>query len=153
MNASAIMQAHRIFKSMCTAFDKRELKYQTETESFTVKLQFSGEDISFDISLSVIPETQLLTVNSKLPFTVSAEKIEEISLATSMANCEIAFGNFDFNYRQREVSFRSCMSIEECIIGDGCFNYLLDSACFAVERYNDKFVGLNLGFISLEEFV
>ena len=45
------------------------------------------------------------------------------------------------------------VSFKESVIGEGLFLYLIDCACAMVDKYNDLFLALEKGIMSIEDFL
>lgn len=152
MSVENIKRAYQTFEKIKQSLEKRKLKYREHTEKFGVVLTFEGDDMTFDLSITVLPENKLVCLHSQLPIVIDNQKTVEIALATNMANCNLAFGSFDFDSDAGILQFRCSATYEECLLGDGFIYHLVDNACFAVDKFNDKFLNLNLGYMTLDDF-
>lgn len=38
-------------------------------------------------------------------------------------------------------------------LGDGLFQYMIGCACVTVDKYNDKFLAISKGYLSINDFI
>ena len=62
-------------------------------------------------------------------------------------------GNFDYDISDGSIVFRLTAFYRGSKIGKGLFHYLIDCTCATVDDYNDKFLALNNGTLTLEAFI
>lgn len=106
-----------------------------------------------DFVLAVDAQRQLLRVFSKLPFIVPEDKRMELAIAVCVASNRLADGSFDYDIARGTVVFRLTASFRESKIGDGLFEYLIGCSSVTVDAFNDKFLLLCKGLISLSDFI
>ena len=51
------------------------------------------------------------------------------------------------------IVFRMTASFREGTIGEGLFQYLISCACAMVDKFNDQFLALNKGLMSITDFI
>ena len=145
--------AKSVYSDLCAALERREWRYQKHEDDLVVTFGVQGEDIPMDFLFVVDAERQLLRVFSKLPFTTPEDKRMEMAIATCVASNGVADGSFDYNIADGTVVFRMTASFRESKIGDGLFEYLIGCSCITVDRYNDKFLALCKGHITVNDFI
>ena len=145
--------AKKVYDDLCASLDKREWHYQKHDEDLVVTCGVAGEDIPMQFVLNVDAERQLLSVLSRLPFTVPEDKRMELAIATCAASYGLADGSFDYDIAKGTIDFRLTASFRESKIGDGLFEYLIGCSSFTVDRYNDKFFALCKGLITINDFI
>ncbi len=148
-----LARAKKVYEDLCAAFDKRSWHYQSYDDDLVVTCGFSGDDIPMSLLLIIDPERQLLRVLSKLPFIVPEDKRMDLAVAACVATCGLADGSFDFNITEGTIEFRLTASFKESLIGDGLFEYLIDCSVSTIDMYNDKFLALCKGLMSLDAFI
>ena len=153
MKVKNIKHAHEVFTTLTKALNEKQLKYTAETENFAVNLRFCGNDLEFDLSISVLCDPCVICIKSEIPFVIEKQKATVFSVATCLANNALVLGNFDYDKNTGSLTYKCVTTYENCILGYGTFYYLIENACYAIERFNDKFFALNLGHLTLENFM
>lgn len=148
-----MVRAKMVYKDLCAALDRREWHYQKHEDDLVVTFGVSGDDIPMDFVLAVDAKRQLLRMFSKLPFAVPEDKRMDLAIATCVASFGLADGSFDYDISTGKIVFRLTASFRESKIGDGLFGYLVGCASTTVDVYNDKFLALCKGLISINDFI
>ena len=151
--ANEMALAKTVYADLCAALERREWHYQKHEEDLAVAFGVTGEDIPMEFVLVVDAGRQLLRVFSKLPFTVPEDKRMELAIATCVASNGIVDGSFDYDIAEGTIVFRLTASFRESKIGDGLFDYLIGCSSVAVDAFNDKFLLLCKGLISIDDFI
>ncbi len=152
-DANALARAKKVYADLCAALDNRNWKYTKRDNDLTVTFGVSGDDIPMDFVLSVDAERQLLRVFSRFPFNVEEYHRMDLAIATCSANYKLADGSFDYDLATGRIGFRLTASFRESTIGEALFNYLIDCSCHTVDKYNDKFLRVGNGSVSLGDFL
>ncbi len=145
--------AKQVYKTLCEAIENRNWKYEKDEEKLLVHFGVNGEDLPMQLILLVDAERQLIRVLSPMPFKMSEEKRMEGSIAACAASYGMVDGNFDFDLKSGDIIFRMTASFLDSEIGEGLFQYMISCSCAMVEKYNDKFLALDKGMISIDDFV
>ncbi len=145
--------AKRVFEDLCLALERKGWSYKTHEEMLVVTCSVSGADIPMGLILIVDAERQLLKVLSRLPFTVPEDKRMELAVAACVATFGLADGNFDYDVAKGTIDFRLTAVFGESKIGEGLFTYLVEFSSSVVDRYNDRFLALCKGLISIDAFI
>lgn len=149
----AMASAKTVYKTLCDAIDRRKWSYTKEEDDLTVHFGVSGDDIPMQFILIVDAERQLIRLMSPLPFKMSKEKRIEGAIATCAASYGMTDGNFDYDILDGRILFRMTSSFRESLIGEGLFQNMISYACAAVDEYNDKFLAIDKGFLSIQDFI
>ena len=142
-----------VYADLCTALDHRNWNYTKHEDDLVVTFAVSGEDIPMEFVLIVDAERQLLRVLSKLPFVVPEDKRMDLALATCYATNRFVDGSFDYDITTGTIFFRMTASFRESRIGEGLFAYLIDCSCYTIDKYNDKFLAISKGVLSIDDFL
>ena len=142
-----------VYEDLCAALDRRKWPYQKHEEDLVVTFGVASDDLPMNFVLAVDAERQLLRLFSKLPFTVPEDKRMDLAIATCVASNKLADGSFDYDIATGRIVFRLTASFRESKIGDGLFEYLVGCSSVTVDAYNDKFLALSKGFISINDFI
>lgn len=152
-DAKKIENAMKVYESLCEAIDKRGWKYEKDEEQLLVHFGVSGDDIPMQFVLIVDIERQLIRLMSPLPFTMCESKRMEGAIATCTASFGMVDGSFDYDITEGTIIFRLTASFRESLIGDGLFQHMISCSCFMVDKYNDLFLALDKGIISIADFI
>ena len=148
-----VKRAKEIYASLCGVLDKMEWRYNKDEDKRAVDFRVSGEDIPMQFIVFIDEDRQLIRLMSPIPFHISKEKRLEGALAALAASNKMADGSFDYDLSDGRIVFRMTASYRGSTIGDGLFSYMILCACAAVDRYNDRFLALDKGLITLQKFL
>ncbi len=153
MSDDKMIQAQKVYNNLCKAIDNRGWKYKKDEPELVVYFGVNGDDIPMDFILVVDAKRQLIRVMSPLPFNMAENKRVEGALATCVASYSMVDGSFDYDLTDGKIVFRMTASFLDSEIGEDLFQYLISCSCAMVDRYNDKFLAINNGTISVEQFI
>lgn len=145
--------AKAVYEDMCAEFDNRKWSYQRHDEDLVITKAVSGDDIPMEIILAVDPKRQLIRVLSRLPFVAPEDKRMDMAIAACAATYALADGSFDFDLATGKIHFRLTASFRDSKIGKTLFDYLLRCSAYTIDKYNDKFLAICKGVLSIEDFL
>lgn len=145
--------AKTVFTTLCDAMENRGWKYEKDEQDLTVHFIVSGEDIPMQFILVIDAERQLIRLMSPLPFKMSEDKRIEGAIATCAASFGLADGSFDYDLSEGRIIFRMTASFRESLIGEELFHYMIECSCVTVDEYNDKFLAVDKGLLSISDFI
>lgn len=148
-----IALAQNVYDTLCAAIDRREWKYHKDEAKLVVYFGVSGEDIPMNFIIVVDAERQLVRVLSPLPFKMSEDKRLDGAIAACAASYGMADGSFDYDIADGQITFRATASFRESVIGDGLFQYMISLSCAMVDKYNDQFLAISKGMLSISDFI
>ena len=146
-------RAQQVYQTICTALDRREWKYGKDEPKFLVHFGVNGDDIPMNFILFVDADRQLVRLLSPLPFKMSEGKRMEGAIAACAASYGMADGSFDYDLSDGEVVFRMTATYRESQLGEGLIHYLISCACAMVDQYNEQFLALDKGVLSIADFL
>lgn len=146
-------RAQKVYETLCATLDKHEWHYQKNEERLSIECGAQGEDLPMEITIRVDAERQLIMLLSHLPFVISEDKRLDVAIATSIANNGLVDGSFDFDITDGHMFFRMTSSFIESDIGSDLFTYMLMVSCRTIDDYNDRFLMLGKGMMSIEDFM
>lgn len=152
MDEQMMKQAQNVYETVCRALDARGWKFERHDEDLTVTLGLRGEDLPVDMVIVVNPKAQVVSVISPLPFRIGEDKRTEGAVTVAIANYGFVNGTFDYDIRDGEIRFRIVSSYRESILGEALIDYMVMIAAGTVDEYNDKFLMVSKGMISVEQF-
>ena len=145
--------AKEIYNSLCDAIDKIGWKYDKEEEKLLVHFAVSGEDIPMKFIMFVDDDRQLLRLVSYIPFKMSEAKRYEGAVAACVSSYGLIDGSFDYDITDGEIAFRMVQPFMDGSISESTFMHMISLSCRVVDDYNDRFMDLDKGFMSIEEFI
>ena len=151
--ANELILAKAVYADLCAMLDKKGWHYKRYDEELVVTFGVAGEDIPMDFVLAVDAERQLLRMLSKLPFTIPEDKRMDLAIAACVASDGLIDGSFDYDIAKGTIVFRITASFRESKIGAGLFEYLIQCSSITVDAFNDKFLLLSKGVMSINDFI
>lgn len=145
--------AGQVYATLCQALDERDWRYDRVEKDLVVRFGVNGEDIPIQFVILVDAERQMVRCMSMLPFKMSESKRIEGAIAACAASYGMADGSFDYDVTDGTLFFRMTASFRESRVGTALFSYLIDCSCAMVDRYNDKFLALDKGMLSINDFI
>ena len=145
--------AQEIYNSLCDAIDKIGLKYEMGEEELFVRFTVSGEDIPMKFVMLVDADLKLLVLMSYMPFKMSEAKRYEGAVAACVSSYGLIDGSFDYDITDGEISFRMVQPFMDGSISESTFMHMISFSCRVVDDYNDRFMALDKGLMSIEEFI
>ena len=145
--------AQQVYQTLCDALENRGWKFGKEEEKLLVHFGVNGDDLPMQIILFVDAERQLIRLSSFLPFKMSEAKRMEGAIATCAASYGMVDGNFDYDLTDGSISFRMTASFKGSRIGEGLILYMIDCTCAMVDKYNERFLALDKGVLSITDFI
>ncbi len=148
-----LTQAKATFKMLCQALDNNEWHYEKNEEELEIECGAQGEDLPMNLTVKVDAERMIVLLLSHLPFVIQEDKRLDIAIAVSAINNLLVDGCFDYNVASGHMFFRMTNSFLESTISEDVFSYLLYCSCKTIDEYNDKFLMLAKGMLSIEQFL
>ena len=153
VDESEVVLAKKVYDTICAAIERREWEYQKDDERLVINFGVNGDDIPMQFIMVVDVERQLVRMMSPMPFKMAEDKRMEGAIVTCVANFGMVDGSFDYDVADGTIVFRMTASFRESVIGDGLFQYMISCSCAMVDAYNDKFLAINKGILSVEDFI
>lgn len=147
-----LKQASTAFTTLCGTLDSLNWKYEKDEAQLSIESGAQGEDLPIDINIKVDVDRMLILLLSLLPFVTPDDKRLDMAVAVSAANNLLVDGSFDYDIKQGRMFFRMTSSFRESLVGKDLFTYMLLCSCKTIDDFNDKFMMLAKGLITLEQF-
>lgn len=145
--------AKATYETLCQTLNDHEWHYEKDDENFIIECTARGDDLPIELMIQVDVQRMLILLMSRLPFTTAEDKRLEMAIAVSTVNQNMVDGSFDYDVTSGEMFFRMTNSFLDSSIGKDLFTYMLMCSCQTVDEYNDKFLMLAKGMISIEQFL
>ena len=146
------MMGQTVYDTICKMFDDMNYHYEKKEAELVINCKVQGDDIPMDIIFVVLADRQIVQLISPMPFRVAEDKRVDVALAATMVNDRLVDGSFDFNLNNGRIAFRLTASYIESILGKELFEYMLMVSATTIDAYNDKFLMIAKGMLSLEQF-
>lgn len=148
-----LKNAHSVYNTLCEMLDAKTLRYEKHPEDLVVTFVVKGDDMPMQFIVKVDEERELVRVMSPIPVTFEGDRCVDAAIATCQVNYRMADGSFDFDFRKGRILFRVTSSYADSLISKELLEYMIGLACYMVDEYNDKFLMLSKGMISVDEFL
>lgn len=145
--------AKATFQTLCCALDKNEWSYKKDEEKMSIECGAQGDDLPIEITINIDADRMVAIMISKLPFVIEEEKRLDVVVAVSAVNNILVDGCFDFDIASGHMFFRMTNSFIDSKISEEVFSYLLFCSCQAIDEYNDRFLMIGKGIVSIEQFL
>ena len=146
-------QAQSTFATLCQALDKNDWRYRKDEDALKIECGAQGDDLPMEITVSVDAEKMLVLLLSHMPFVIQEDKRLDVAIAVSAINNELVDGCFDYDIASGHMFFRMTNSFIESKLSEEVFAYMLFCSCHVIDEYNDKFLMLAKGMVSVEQFL
>ena len=146
-------RALQVFDKLCETMDGHGWKYSPDRDALRIESGAQGEDLPINLIMSVDEKRQLVRLLSGMPFRVKEDKRLDMAVAVSVVNNRLVDGSFDFDVSTGILGFRMTCSYRESILGSDLFSYILFCSCKTIDDFNDKFMMINAGLVSLDQFI
>lgn len=144
--------AQNVYSNICSMFEDMNFNHERDDEKLVIRSTVHGDDIPMDMVIIVNPDAQTVSFFSPMPFKVPDDKISEMAIAIAIANNGLRNGSFDFDISDGKIIFRMTACYIDSILGKELYRMMLIVSSNTIDRYNDKFLMLSKGMISLEQF-
>ncbi len=147
------MQAKQVYDLMVKTLEEKEWKFQEHADELLIVSNYHGDDIPIDFLITIDEKREVIQFLSPLPFKFGEDKRIDGALAVCSANYGMVNGSFDYNIEDGALRFRLTTSFTGNEIGPDFFMNMMAIACATTDRYNDRFMMLAKGMISLVQFM
>ena len=144
--------AKSMYERVATTLDNMELNYQRHDEDMVITLGMRGEDMDHDMLLIIREKNAAFSFLERLPFHLDPQKADEIAKAVCNVNNHLVLGGVTYEAGSDTMNFELSIPYNGSLIGEETIRRILVNAVKTVEAYDDKFLALNKGYISSEEF-
>ena len=147
------IHAKDAYNTLCTALDNIGWKYKRMDDELKIMFGVNGDDLAMNFLIIVDADRQLVRLLSLLPFKMDENKRVEGAIATCVVNYLLADGSFDYDLEEGNILFRLTSSFRESLLSQELFHYMVSVSCHTIDKYNDQFLALNNGDITITEFI
>lgn len=151
--AAKLAEAQPMYDLLCKALDEWNWHYQKDEEKSLVHFRVNGDSIPVNMFMFIDSDRKLIRVLSPLSFEMSEDKRLEGALAVAHASYGMTDGSFDYDFADGQISFRMAHTYRDCRMETAAIDYMIDCSVAMVDKYSAKFLALNKGLLSLEDFL
>ena len=141
------------FATLCRTLDAEDWKYKKDEENLCIKCGAQGDDFPIEFEVNIDADRMLVLLLSHMPFTIKEDKRIDVAIAISAINNMLVNGFFDYNLVTGGIFFRMTNSFIESKLSEDVFKYMFYASYTTIDEYNDKFLMLSKGMLSLEQFL
>lgn len=145
--------AQKVYATICSALDARGWHYGKDEEKLVVHFGVNGDDIPMQLIIAVDADRYMVRLLSPLPFKMSEGKRMEGAIAACAASYGMADGSFDYDLANGRIVFRMTACYRGSELGEGVFQYMISCACAMIDQYNDQFLAVDKGVMSISDFI
>ena len=146
-------QAKVVFGQICQTLDHHDWKYQQNEEKLMIGCSARGDDLPMELTIRVDADRSVVVLFSHMPFAIQEDKRLDLAVAVTAINNALADGCFDYNIADGSPYFRLTNCYIDSTLSQEVFSYMLFCACQVIDEYNDKFLMLAKGMISVQDFL
>lgn len=148
-------RAKEIYEAYCRMLDTRDWKYEKDEDNLVIVSGIRGEDLPIKFIIRVNSGMEAVSYHSPLPFNVPEDKRIDAAVMICVANYGLVEGSFDYDIRDGEIVFRLVNSYTggDTNLSDDLFEEMIMIASNTVDKYNDRFLAVIKGIISLQQFI
>ncbi len=146
-------RAQRVFETLCAALDSNNWRYKKNEEKLSIECGFQGDDLPMEYTIRVDADRQLVLLLSHLPFRIAEDKRLDVAIAVSVVNNLLVDGSFDYNIKDGHMVFRMTNSFIDSEMSSELFTVMLLISNHTVDEYNDQFLMIGKGLVSVEDFI
>ena len=153
MEEKKVKAAQTTYATVCRVLDNIGWSYDKNEGNLSVETSVRGDDLTLNLYVRVDVVSQVVILESKLPFSVQKEHYQDVARAINYVNKRIVDGAFNFATKYGIVYFRATECFKESLISDEVFEDLIRDSLDEVDRYNDYLFYLGMGIKTLDDFV
>jgi hypothetical protein len=125
----------QLFESLVDYLTEDDWKFSVVKEETAVTLNFRGEAGSWQCFANVDEERQWFTFYSILPSNIVEEKRDDVAEFITRANYGLVIGNFEMDYDDGEVRYKTSVDIEGGELTPKMIENLMRANLMTMDRY------------------
>lgn len=146
-------RAKNVFDTICRMLDGEEFKYNADPQAMRIKCGARGEDLPMELTFLVDADREFVSAMSHMPFTIQEDKRLDLAIAISAINNVLISGSFDYDLSDGHILFRLTTNFKDSTLSTAVFEYMLYVSFKTIDEYNDKFLMLSKGMMTMEQFL
>ena len=146
-------QAQKMYNIFCQTLDANDWKYKGNAEELKIECGAQGDDLPMELVIVMKENLQNLQLLSRMPYKIPEDKRLDVAVAISDVNNRLVHGGFDYNVADGNIYYRMVGNFSNFLWSQEICKYMLFCACKTIDEYNDKFLMVGKGIMSLEAFL
>jgi hypothetical protein len=135
----------QLFEAVVDYLTEDDWKFQVVKDDTALMLSFRGEAGSWQCFATVDEEKQWFTFYSILPSNVPEEKRVEIAEFVTRANYGLVIGNFEMDYGDGEVRYKTSVDVEGGELTPKMIENIMRANLMTMDRYFAGLMGVLYG--------
>ena len=132
----------RIYDAVIAYLAQDSWPYEEMDQGVVVRVLFHGENAQFACFAQSREEQQQFVFYSVCPVSVPEHKRSEIAEFITRANYDMVIGNFEMDYIDGEVRFKTSIDVEECELTSALIRPLLYANVLMMDQYLPGMMGV-----------
>ena len=145
--------AKQTYKTLLKAIEMNKWHCGQDDENLKINFGVNGDDLHMDFVVTVDAQRQIVRLMSKMPYRMNKAKLVDGAIATSVANYALSDGSFDLDLSDGSIYFRMTTSYRGSVVSPEVFIYMVNYAAWGVDKFNDQFLMISNGSLSVENFI
>lgn len=125
----------RILESMKAFLTEERWSFEADAEHPVLRCRFTGSAGTWSCLLQAREEQEQLLVYSIAPLRVPTERRRDAAEYLTRANYGLVLGNFELDFSDGEVRFKTSMDAEDVALGPALLRPLLYQNALTMDRY------------------
>ena len=146
-------RAKKAYSDLCTHLDAIGLKYTRHDDDKVITLTLRGDDLPIEMILAVRERLEVIQLLSYIRPKTPEDKCIDAAVAVNVANYGLIFGSFDYDISDGEICWRAVLPYRDAAITKDQVDYLVMVSAATIDKYNDRFLMLNKGMMTMEQFI
>lgn len=147
------VKAKKVYSTMVSALNAKDWKFEEREADLTIVSAYTGDDLTIRFFIEIDAEREVIRFIASMPFKIAEDKRVDGAIAVCVANYGLVNGSFDYDINDGEVRFRLTTSYVGCEVGEDFFMDMMATALMTTDDYNDKFLMLSKGMLTLAQFI
>ncbi|MBO4391220.1 MAG: YbjN domain-containing protein [Lachnospiraceae bacterium] len=152
-NTNSAEKADSVYRGIVASLNRRNWRFKEDPENRVVTFGVSGNDLPVKLALSVDSEKELVCLRSPFTFKIKDDKRIDAIIAISVMNYALSVGAFSMNMSDGQITFVMTTSYKDSTLTEDVFESLIDISVNTVDSYNDRIFAINMGLLSVEDFM
>ena len=145
--------ASDVYQLFLKHFDEHDFRYEKNDADLVIKLTVQGEDLPQPTVIRVIEKANAVLIQSPMPFSVPEDKRTDMAVAITIVNYSMINGGFEMDLSNGMLSYKIAQGLFDEDFSEKTVEYMLTLTFGSTDRFNDKFFGLAMGMMTLEQFI
>ena len=146
-------KAREAFATVCAVLENRNWQYQKSEEKMLIACSARGEDLPMNLNIRVNEDRSAVVIFSYMPYNVQQDKLLDMALAVAAVNNRLMSGCFDLDLTTGRIYFRITNCYVDSQISGAVYDDMLLTACWTIDEYNDKFLMISKGSLTVAQFM